>query len=442
MLLSSHLLVFRSDSKNENFNFDPSKLPININNLSIDGDLYIPYDDTTRSLNFLLDGAIANNSEKIIVDLNQFNLSSLLPSFNIRTKGVKGFIAKDKISIDLNEASINEIDIAGYFEYDLSDNSNIYAEIELNEYKLPESIFSEFPLQPNLSSISAEFTFESDLTDYKGKLKVRNDLGLNMVGNFELKSDTGFIRLNQLELAGNDAILSLNGLIEEQGRFNGILKLDNLDFSQWVLDSRETGISGYLLIDGHFEKMLITSLDLNADVSESLIFKGEPSSFSGGVSYSDSLLSIINPVMLSIGPSIVTIQGDANYKEELINLDLSLTDASTNLINNFWSETLSSGSATGSMFLNGSFDTIAVDADLIISDFAYKNIQLSSFELFAKLKNLNNFDKGIIRTKFQDGSWDEFSFESGNGQFSSMRISLQFLALNYETKKRLFSNEW
>ena len=429
---------FQSDSKNENFNFDPSKLPININNLSIDGDLYIPYDDTTRSLNFLLDGAIANNNEKIIVDLNQFNLSSLLPSFNIRTKGVKGFIAKDKISIDLNEASINEIDIAGYFEYDLSDNSNIYAEIELNEYKLPESIFSEFPLQPKLSSISAEFTFESDLTDYKGKLKVRNDLGLNMVGNFELKSDTGFIRLNQLELAGNDAILSLNGLIEEQGRFNGILKLDNLDFSQWVLDSRETGISGYLLIDGHFEKMLITSLDLNADVSESLIFKGEPSSFSGGVSYSDSLLSIINPVMLSIGPSIVTIQGDANYKEELINLDLSLTDASTNLINNFWSDTLSSGSATGSMFLNGSFDTIAVDADLIISDFAYKNIQLSSFELFAKLKNLNNFDKGVIRTKFQDGSWDEFSFESGNGQFSLNENIITISSFELRNKKDFF----
>ena len=71
--------------------------------------------------------------------------------------------------------------------------------------------FQNFPFSL-ISSISAEFTFESDLTDYKGKLKVRNDLGLNMVGNFELKSDTGFIRLNQLELAGNDAVLSLNGL--------------------------------------------------------------------------------------------------------------------------------------------------------------------------------------------------------------------------------------
>ena len=120
--------------------------------------------------------------------------------------------------------------------------------------------------------------------------------------------------------------------------------------------------------------MLITSLDLNADVSESLIFKGEPSSFSGGISYSDSLLSIFNPVMLSIGPSTVTIQGDANYKEELMNLDLSLTDASTSLINNFWSDTLSSGSATGSMFLNGSFDTIAVDVDLIISDFDWSDV--------------------------------------------------------------------
>ena len=58
----------------------------------------------------------------------------------------------------------------------------------------------------------------------------------------------------------------------------GILKLDNLDFSQWVLDSRETGISGYLLIDGHFEKMLITSLGdekLVCTLGNASIMRGE-----------------------------------------------------------------------------------------------------------------------------------------------------------------------
>ena len=410
---------FQNDSSNNlTFQFDPNKIPININNLNIDGDLYIPYEDTTRSINFLIDGGIANDDEKITIDLNQLNFSSLLPSFNIRTKGVKGSIDKNKISIDLNEASVNEIGIAGSFEYDFIDSSRIYAEIELNDYKLPESIFSEFPLKPNLSSLSADFIFESNFTDYEGRLKIKNDLGLNMVGNFELKSDTGFVRLNTLQLQGNDANLSLNGLVEDQGRFNGIIKLDNLDFSQWVVDSRKTAISGYLLIDGHFENMLITSLDLNADVSESLIFDGEPSSLSGGIAYSDSLLTIFNPVTLSIGSSIVAIQGRANYKTELMNLDLSLTEASSALINNFWSDTLSNGSATGSMSIGGSFDTISVDADLIINDFAYKNIQLSKFELFAKLEDLNNFDNGTIRTKFEDGQWNEFIFESGNGQFT------------------------
>ena len=235
---------FQDDSSsNQTFQFDPNKIPININNLNIDGDLHIPYEDTTRSINFLIDGDIANEDEKIIIDLKQLNLSSLLPSFNIRTKGVRGSIAKNKISVDLNKASINEIDIAGSFEYDFVDSSSIYAEIELTEYKLPESIFSEFPLKPNLSSISADFIFESNFIDYKGELKIKNDLGLNMVGNFELKSDTGFVRLNNLQLQGNDANLSLNGLVEDQGRFNGIIKLDNLDFSQWILDSRKTAIS-------------------------------------------------------------------------------------------------------------------------------------------------------------------------------------------------------
>ena len=56
-----------------------------------------------------------------------------------------------------------------------------------------------------------------------------------MQGSFELKSDSGYVRLNKLDLEGNEASLSLNGLIEEAGRFNAIVKLDNLDFSEWIL---------------------------------------------------------------------------------------------------------------------------------------------------------------------------------------------------------------
>ena len=170
------------------------------------------------------------------------------------------------------------------------------------------------------------------------------------------------------------------------------------------------------MLDGLFENMLITALDVNADVNESLLFNSEPTSFSGSVSYMDSILSIVNPIMLSIGPSNIVLEGNTNYGNRSMNLDVELSEASAFLINNFWSDTLTSGSATGSMQIDGSFDVLSLNADLAINNFNYKNIYLENFELFAKLENLQNFDEGEVKMKFKNGTWNEIDFESGNGQ--------------------------
>ena len=120
--------------------------------------------------------------------------------------------------------------------------------------------------------------------------------------------------------------------------------------------------------------------------------------------------------MLSIGPSNIVLEGNTNYGNRSMNLDVELSEASAFLINNFWSDTLTSGSATGSMQIDGSFDVLSLNADLAINNFNYKNIYLDNFELFAKLENLQNFDEGEVKMKFKNGTWNEIDFESGNGQ--------------------------
>ena len=397
--------------------FDPSNFPINIKNLFLDGSLIVSFEDSTRAIDFLINGEILNTNEKININLEEFNFSSTLPAFEVSTKGLKGYFGKNIISLDLNAASVNNIDLSGFLEYSFFDSSSIYAEIEIDEYQIPKVIFSELPLQPNLSSLSAIFTFKSNLSDYKGDLKIRNDLGLNMQGGFDLKSDSGYVRLNRLDLIGNDASLSLNGLIEKAGRFNGIAELNNLDFSEWVSNTQKTGISGYLLLDGSFKEVQITSLDVNADIVETVRFNEEPSSFSGGVSYSDSMLTIFNPITLSIDRSLITVEGSSDYTEKILDLKLDLTEASSSLINYFWSDTLSEGDATGSMRIFGSFDETSVDADLVISNFKYKNIKLSNFELYAQIDDVRGERTGTVKTKFVDGVWNNFTLKNGNGQF-------------------------
>ena len=392
------------------------QIPIDIEKLNIDGNVILPSEDSTRSYSFFIDGGIVNAKENLVIDLNELSIISNESLTNLSVKGWKGSISDEKIQIDLKNASINSLDLGGYFEYSFLDSSKINGNIILNEYKLPESIFSELPLQPNLSKIAATFTFESNINNYFGRLKIQNELGLKMDGSFRIETDTTHFELQELLLNGNNTTLSVKGLYEKNGRFNGIARLENLDFSQWLIDSKRTGISGYLLLDGLFENMLITALDVNADVNESLLFNSEPTSFSGSVSYMDSILSIVNPIMLSIGPSNIVLEGNTNYGNRSMNLDVELSEASAFLINNFWSDTLTSGSATGSMQIDGSFDVLSLNADLAINNFNYKNIYLENFELFAKLENLQNFDEGEVKMKFKNGTWNEIDFESGNGQ--------------------------
>ena len=98
-----------------------------------------------------------------------------------------------------------------------------------------------------------------------------------MSGHFNLERKTDYFRLESLELSGNDAVLNLQGIYQSLGRFNGTIQLDNLDISQWIMKERKTNLSGYILLDGDFRENQITELDINAEISESILFDQQPS---------------------------------------------------------------------------------------------------------------------------------------------------------------------
>ena len=400
--------------------FAPERIPLDINKLHVDGNVYIPVDDTSRAVHFLINGQINSGDDAMQVDLNAFEVFSSQPRINIAMKDVSGELSSKRIAIQLEEANINGLKLGGDFQYTSGDSASIQAKLDLSEYTIPKKVFSQLPLQPEFSKLSATFTFESDLTQFKGNLDVKNDLGLNMDGQFDARWYDDHLRLASLSLSGNDATLITQGLMETSGRFNGTIQLDNLDLSQWILDGKETNLSGYILVDGNLQENEITLLDMNAEISESILFDREASAISGGIAYRDFIMNITNPLTLTIGPSIVAINGVADFNKRSLDLNLSLTDASSFLINNFWSDSLDGGTATGEMNLFGSFDTLGVQTDLVINGFEKSNIALSSFEFLGHLNNVNAFQDGAFKVKFGKGTWNEYGFESGTGEFNIM----------------------
>ena len=411
---------FESDDESvtiDSFEFAPEKIPINIRDLHVDGNFFVPYGDSSRTVQFLIDGMVKGSDSDMEIDLQEFEVFCAQPRIDVNIKNIVGKLSSRGVYVEIGKANLNDFQISGMFDYDRGEESFVRAQLELLEYEIPSQVFTKLPLQPNLSRLSATFHFESDLTHFVGDLFVRNELGLDMEGSFDLTRHSDYFRLESLELEGNDATLKMQGLFEDKGRFNGTIQLKEMDVSQWMLDQPETNLSGYFLIDGEIPEKQITALDLNAEISESLIFDKEASSFSGGVSFKDYELAITNPITVTIGPSIVTINGSAHFEDEYLNLDLALIDASPFLINNFWTDSLSGGLATGSMELMGSFDTLGLSADLIINGLQYRNISLSAFEFLGQLDNLNDFRNGSVKIKFSNGMWNDYSFESGSGEF-------------------------
>ena len=130
---------------------------------------------------------------------------------------------------------------------------------------------------------------------YKGDLLIKNDLGLDMTGQFDLNRKDDVFRLDTLQLSDDKTSLNIIGAYDYKGRFNGIVNLINFDISDWISKGKDTDLSGYLLINGELLDDEISNLDISAEINESILFEGESSSISGGISYqNENLLSLIH----------------------------------------------------------------------------------------------------------------------------------------------------
>ena len=79
-------------STSEKINFYPEKFPININQLYLDGSIFIPYADSTKDVNFLIDGRITSNENDLSVDLENIKIISLDPAINFFGNGIGTYL--------------------------------------------------------------------------------------------------------------------------------------------------------------------------------------------------------------------------------------------------------------------------------------------------------------------------------------------------------------
>ena len=85
-----------------------------------------------------------------------------------------------------------------------------------------------------------------------------------MIGQFDLNRKDDVFRLDSLRLSDDKTSLNIIGAYDKMGQFHGIVNLINFDISDWISKSKETDLSGYLLVNGELLDNEISNLDINA----------------------------------------------------------------------------------------------------------------------------------------------------------------------------------
>ena len=388
-------------------------MPFNIDRFFISGSFPFQISDSL----FVLSGTFAgklSGGEILNVNLTNVKLNIDEPNpFGITMDRMKFSADNRGLFVEEFDGKIGQVPLNGSVKY-LSDSSIFSGSISMNKFFISKELFSRTPLKGKFSQLSGQFDFESYLGDTRGKLSISNNLGLAMKGDFNFfHQGTSWI-LKSLKLSGEDSRLNLSGSWEENGRVSGYFYLDSLDLSRWLVEQKQTLLSGMMILEGSLdERNALDQIELTMEVLESQLYLGGESSFHGTVVYRDSVISTVDPVMLIIGESILSLNGAVNLKTNELDIVADLENADVELINQFWMDEFSGGWATGRMNVRGTLDTPDAVADLQCRDIIYHDFSLNSLTFHSEMETHDAFPSGFVNLKIGRGNWRDKHFDSG-----------------------------
>ena len=424
--------------------FSSPKIPFDIDKFYISGHIPIEFQNNILVLVGELEGNI-NNRTDLIIHISKLNLKNQDEnSIDFNLKDFQIVANEDGIIIDKFSGKVGNAPINGIISYS-SDESKIHGSLKIDEFFISKDLFSQTPLKGKFSKISGKIDFESIEGNTKGNLTISNKLGLNMSGDLNVIKKDSNILLRSLNLYGEDSRLKVNGVWENSRRLSGYFYLDSLDLSRWLIDQEPTLLSGMAILEGTLDsKKALENIELTLEIAEYGVFADYESSFHGTVSYSDSIISTADPVMLIIGESILSIDGKTNLKTRGLDIIADLENADINIVNNFWVDEFKSGTATGKLKIRGTIEKPDAVADLNCKNIVYKDFSLSSLSFHSEMKTYSSYPSGFMNLKIEQGKWKSEVFDSGtlDISFSKNRVIFENCHFKSGNDYLLISGSW
>ena len=327
---------------------------------------------------------------------------------------------------------LGDIFINGNAKYDRN-LSKLYGRLNVNNVEIPKELFLKTPFKNKFSEFDGILDFETDFHEFNGMITLKNELGLEMKGEFSLLNKSKSWMIDKMALSGENSELNITGIWNRQDYINLYMNLEKLDLSNFMIGQKPTELSGLLIIDGLItESGSLDQIDLTLEVEENRLFKQGEISVHGQFAYKDSILTTNDQVLLMIDDNYLTLDGSINFQNNTVDVLTDLEKAEIQLVNSFLVGDFVSGLATGRLIIRGDLKNPSVIAellgdDVIINDFNVKTIVFSS-----KIDVLDGSTIGYLDVSAENGTWKDFEFE--NGMLSAQIKNNEFIIDNFNFK--------
>ena len=388
-------------------------IPFDIKSFFIDSKIITNINDQSYTFNTMLAGELKGFNDLLLnCDLLRISLESNQDYFCKLDNIILG-ISSDSYFVRQLDGDIFGLPVYGNISIGRLE-PKLSGKINVREFSFPKELFSKLPLKTKFSKFKGEFIFESDFENFTGELSLGNSLGLDMLGHFKLKKENQTWIINSLELEGENSKLYVNGLWEEGNRINCFMDLKNLDLSNWMNYQNPTEMSGLFIFDAGFANNgALDRINMNLEMVESKLFNQGEISIHGQFYYSDSIISTIDPVMLMVGDSYLTINGEGDFKSRNIDFYTDMEQADISLINSFLPGNFVSGKATGNLRVNGNIYEPSAKAELTCENVSINSFRIQSIKLNSHITVTDSVPEGFVDIKTGQGIWKDRKFESG-----------------------------
>ena len=438
------ILIDSTRQSFENNNFKIQEFPIKIDRFSLGGQIPIQFQKEVMLLNGYVEGKVLWKDE-LKLDLTRLSLKNKGDNSILFQMDDFDLIANtDSLIIKSFSGKVGNAPVKGKMVY-LEKEEKILGSLDIAEFAISKELFSKTPLKGKFEKISGKVDFRSIKGNIHGELSISNELGLKMAGDINIVKSENNILLKSLNLNGEDSNLRVNGVWEKDQRISGYFYLDSLDLSRWLIEQESTLLSGMAILEGAINKdKALENIELTLEVAEYGVLMSDESSFHGTVLYNDSTVSTVDPVMLIIGESILSIDGEVDLKTRSVNIISDLENADIEIINNFWMDEFKGGVATGKLIIRGTIDKPDVVADLNCQNIMYKDFSMKSINFHSEMESDLNFPSGFVNLKIDGGKWRNENFDSGtlDISFSKNRMIVENCHFKAGNDYLLISGSW